>query len=118
MEVFSLSFFNLSRDLCCLHLHKEEEALIHLKMYGYDPILPKLEKPQKSNDSFPSNLDEIDSFLSKATSEKPAPFIQMKEPTIPGLEKKTSRLRQDSEPYNAVYACDVNEQSPQRGEVC
>ena len=114
---------NLSRDLCCLHLHKEEEALIHLKMYGYDPILPKLEKTPKSNlvndsnDSFPSNLDEVDSFLSKATSEKPAPFIQMNEPAVPGLEKKTSRLRQDFEPYNSVFACDVNEQSPQRGEV-
>ena len=93
-------------------------------MYGFDPILPKLEKPSDAKNSnnlgnqLPSNLDEVDSFLSKATSEQPIPSIQMKEETIPGLEKKkSSRLRQKNEPFNSVSACEVNETSPQRGEV-
>ena len=82
-------------------MHKEEEALITLKMYGMDCV-PKEEPIEK----LPSSLDEIDSFINKATAEEH------------DVQKKVAkRLRQENEPYNSVYACEIDEVSPQRGEV-
>ena len=57
-------------------------------------------------EKLPSSLDEIDSFINKATAEEH------------DVQKKVAkRLRQESEPYNSVYACEIDEVSPQRGEV-
>ena len=70
-------------------------------MYGMDCV-PKEEPIEK----FPSSLDEIDSFINKATTEEH------------DVQKKVAKLlRQENEPYNSVYACEIDEVSPQRGEV-
>ncbi|KAK8821816.1 hypothetical protein WA556_002261, partial [Blastocystis sp. ATCC 50177/Nand II] len=91
------------RDLCCFHLHKEEEALITLKMYGMDSVTEEAKVEPK--DALPSSLEEMDSFIQKATTEAPPP------------RKNTQRrLRKEDEPYNSIYACEIDEVSPQRGE--
>lgn len=119
MEVIK-EFHIHPRDLCCVHLHKEEEALIHMRMYGMDVIHPNLEKTKSietiKQSQLPSNLDEVDSFLSKATNEKPSP-ITMKDESSPRLSKSNSILRKEGEPYNEVHGCDIDEIAPQKGEV-
>lgn len=84
-------------------------------MYGMNVIRPDLEKKSPPAEAqLPSTLDDVDSFLSKATTEKPS-RIRMSD-SVPGLES-SSVLRLENEPYNQVYACDINEISPQKGEV-
>ena len=70
-------------------------------MYGMDSV-PK----EEVKDALPSSLEEVDSFIQKATTETPPP-------------RKISqrRLRKEGEPYNSVYACEIDEVIPQRGEV-
>lgn len=114
----SFSFLFIYRDLCCFHLHKEEEAMIQLKMYGMNVIEPKLDSPQKNTekDYLPSNLEDIDSYLSKATSNKPS-RIEMEDPVVLGLAQTSHVLRKDGEPYNQVNACEIDEVAPKPGEV-
>lgn len=92
------------RDLCCFHLHKEEEALITLKMYGMDSVTEEAKVEPK--DALPSSFEEMDSFIQKATTEAPPP-----------RKNAQRRLRKEGEPYNSIYACEIDEVSPQRGEV-
>ena len=75
--------------------------MITLKMYGMD-CAPKEEPSER----LPSSLDEIDSFIRKATTEE-----------HDDQRKTAKRLRQENEPYNTVCACEIDEISPQRGEV-
>lgn len=118
MEVLLFIFRIINRDLCCFHLHKEEEAMIQLKMYGMNVMQPKLEKTEKKTqkDDLPSNLEDIDSYLSKATTNKPS-RIEMEEPAVPGLTQDNHVLRKEGEPYNQVYACEIDEVAPKPGEV-
>lgn len=89
------------RDVCCFHLHKEEEALISLKLYGMDT--PEDEASQKET-TLPSSLDEIDSFIETSTSQS-------------ATRTSHHTMRPDSAPYNTVMACELSEETPQRGEV-
>ena len=88
------------RDVCCFHLHKEEEALISLKLYGMDT--PE-EETTKEN-TLPSTLDEIDSFIETSTNQS-------------ATRTSHHTMRPDSAPYNMVMACELSEETPQRGEV-
>ena len=89
------------RDVCCFHLHKEEEALISLKLYGMDT--PEEETTKKEN-TLPSTLDEIDSFIETSTSQS-------------ATRTSHHTMRPDSAPYNTVLACNLSEETPQSGEV-
>ncbi|CBK21956.2 uncharacterized protein [Blastocystis hominis] len=88
------------RDLCCFHLHKEEEALETLKMYGMDP---SPSKPPQSQPR-PNSLEEVDALLSQATSR-----VELHSSSI-------RRLREENEPYNAVHGLQLSETSPKKGE--
>lgn len=94
--------------------------MIQLKMYGMNVIRPNLDntsKPkEKKEDQLPSTLDDVDSFLEKATSEQPS-RITMSTPSIPGVSEAGLTLRKENEPYNTVCPCDIDEIAPQKGEV-
>lgn len=100
----SVSFFiadDSHSDLCCFHLHKEEEALETLKMYGMDSSPSKSPQSQTR----PNSLEEVDALLSQATSR-----VELHNSSI-------RRLRKENEPYNAVYGLQLSETSPKKGEV-
>lgn len=127
------------RDLCCFHLHKETEAIHALKLYGMDPVelptekaLPsnRLSSPQlsKKEDDLPSSLDEMDSFIANAVNSSDRPSLTNREEKVfqsPGegsesspFEQPTVRsLRGEGKPYNSIMACEIDEVTPQRGEV-
>ena len=116
------------RDLCCFHLHKEREALLSLKLYGMNPkeereeVLPKTEVSEE--DQLPSSLEEMDKFIAKATSDskrisfldRPVEVVDT-ETLDPISESQLRRLREEDKPYNTVIGCEIDEVTPQRGEV-
>ena len=90
-------------DLCCFHLHKEEEALITLEMYGMDRFPPNVD-----SETLPNTAEGVSEFVEKISSR-----VELKDHS-PGMR----RLRQENEPFNAVNACSIEEDRPKKGEVC
>ena len=90
-------------DLCCFHLHKEEEALITLEMYGMDRFPPNVD-----SETLPNTAEGVSEFVEKISSR-----MELKDRS-PGMR----RLRQENEPFNAVNACSIEEDRPKKGEVC
>lgn len=90
-------------DLCCFHLHKEEETLITLEMYGMDRSPPNVD-----SETLPNTVEGVSEFVEKVTSR-----VELKDHS-PAVR----RLRRESEPFNAVNACSIEEDRPKKGEVC
>lgn len=116
------------RDLCCFHLHKEAEAIHSLKLYGMDQVkLPSSSSAKE--DALPSSLDEMDSFIEQATNNSsPISFANRSEKAFhssgeeESVDSPLSRpvvrsLREEGKPYNSILACEIDEVTPQRGEV-
>lgn len=115
------------RDLCCFHLHKEREALLSLKLYGMNPKeteekVAKREEPKE--EAFPSSLEAVDKFIDKVTNDsnrisfldRPGEVVD-KDNLDPMAKTSLRRLREEDKPYNSVIGCEIDEVTPQRGEV-
>ena len=100
------------RDLCCFHLHKEEEALITLKMYGMDSVTEEVKVEPK--DALPSSLEEMDSFIQKATRKlrlqgrmRRGDFARRMSPTIRFTRVRLTRSVPSEERWSAIRDVDA-----------
>ena len=105
------------RDLCCFHLHKEREALLSLKLYG-------LNSKESEEESSKREVPKEDEFIDKVTNDsnrisfldRPAEVVD-KNNVDPITGTSMKRLREEDKPYNTVIGCEIDEVTPQRGEV-
>lgn len=115
------------RDLCCFHLHKEREALLSLKLYGMNPKESEEETSKRDvpkEEALPSSLEAVDAFIDKVTSDsnrisfldRPGEVVD-KSNVDPIAGTSMRKLREEDMPYNTVIGCEIDEVTPQRGEV-
>lgn len=114
------------RDLCCFHLHKEREALLSLKLYGMNSKESEEESSKRvpKEEALPSSLEAVDEFIDKVTNDsnrisfldRPAEVVD-KNNVDPITGTSMKRLREEDKPYNTVIGCEIDEVTPQRGEV-
>ena len=115
------------RDLCCFHLHKEREALLSLKLYGMNSKESEEESSKREvpkEEALPSSLEAVDEFIDKVTNDsnrisfldRPAEVVD-KNNVDPITGTSMKRLREEDKTYNTVIGCEIDEVTPQRGEV-
>ena len=82
----------------------------------------------KKEEDLPSSLDEMDSFIENAVSTPDRPSFANREEKVlhPANEESNESpfetpivrsLRGEGKPYNTIMACEIDEVTPQRGEV-
>ena len=90
--------------------------------------LPSSSQLSKKEDDLPSSLDEMDSFIANAVSPSDRPSLANREEKVFHSPKEESErnpfeppivrsLRGEGKPYNTIMACEIDEVTPQRGEV-
>ena len=82
----------------------------------------------KKEEDLPSSLDEMDSFIANAVNTSDRPSLTNREEKVFHSPKEESEsnpfeqpivrsLRGEGKPYNTIMACEIDEVTPQRGEV-